>query len=246
MTGTLSVLAVDDEPPALDELVYLLTTLSMVSQVRAVSSAEDALHYLHHDRFDVVLLDIAMPGLDGLELAGVVSHFSEPPAIVFVTAHEEYALAAFNVGGVGYLLKPVTEETLLTVLGRVARSRTEDSTGVDAIDAIAVEIGTLTKMVTRESVSWVEASGDYVRLHVRDGAHHLVRLPISTLEEQWREHGFARIHRSYLVALRDIREIRSAEGHIVVRVGDMVLPVSRRHAKELRDRLVRHARRPAS
>jgi DNA-binding LytR/AlgR family response regulator len=68
-------------------------------------------------------------------------------------------------------------------------------------------------------------------------------MSISLLEERWSDHGFARIHRSYLVALRDIRELRASEGHMVVRVGNYDLPVSRRHSKELRDRLVRHARR---
>ena len=79
MTVGLSVLAVDDETPALDEIVYLLEDSAMVSHVHAVSSATDALHHLHHDRFDVVLLDIAMPGIDGLELARVVAQFSLPP-----------------------------------------------------------------------------------------------------------------------------------------------------------------------
>ena len=110
-----------------------------------------------------------------------------------------------------------------------------------------MEIGTLTKMVSRDEVSWAESSGDYVRLHLRDGAQHLVRLPMSLLEEHWRDHGFARIHRSYLVSLREIREVRTSQGHTVVGVGTFDLPVSRRHSKELRDRLVRHARRsPAS
>ena len=96
-------------------------------------------------------------------------------------------------------------------------------------------------MVSRDEVSWVESSGDYVRLHLRDGAQHLVRLPMAVLEDQWRDHGFARIHRSYLVSLRDIREVRTSQGHTVVGVGNFDLPVSRRHSKELRDRLVRHA-----
>jgi DNA-binding LytR/AlgR family response regulator len=243
VTSGLSVLAVDDESPALDELVYLLKNSAMASHVRAVNSATDALHHLHHERFDVVLLDIAMPGMDGLELARVMAQFSHPPAVVFVTAHEEHALAAFDVGGSGYLLKPVTEERLVTALRRVALPRHEDHTHDGEFDTIAVEIGTLTRMVSREEVSWVESSGDYVRLHLRDGAQHLVRLPMSVLEEQWRDHGFVRIHRSYLVSLREIREVRTAQGHTVVGVGTYDLPVSRRHSKELRDRLVRHARR---
>ena len=247
MTTGLSVLAVDDEAPALDELVYLLRNSAVASHVRAVSSATDALHHLHDEHFDVVLLDIAMPGMDGLELARVVAQFSHPPAIVFVTAHEEHALAAFDVGGSGYLLKPVTQERLVTALRRVALPRQEDHPDDGALETIPVEIGTLTKMVSRDEVSWAESSGDYVRLHLRDGAQHLVRLPMSVLEEHWRDHGFARIHRSYLVSLREIREVRTSQGHTVVGVGTFDLPVSRRHSKELRDRLVRHARRsPAS
>ena len=114
MTSGLSVLAVDDETPALDELVYLLENSAMVSPTSGRSgSATDALHHLHDESYDVVLLDIAMPGIDGLELARVLARFSQPPAVVFVTAHEEHALAAFDAGGVGYLLKPVTLDRLV-------------------------------------------------------------------------------------------------------------------------------------
>jgi DNA-binding LytR/AlgR family response regulator len=239
----LSVLAVDDEPPALDELTFLLENSALVSSVRAAKSAADALHYMHDEHYDVVLLDIAMPGLDGLELARVVSQFSHPPAIVFVTAHEEHALEAFNAGGMGYLLKPVTHDRLVSTLRRVVNRPTDEIVEADSLDTILVEIGSLTKILAREDVSWVESAGDYVRLHLRGGGHHLVRMPISLLEEKWTDHGFARIHRSYLVALRDIHELRTSEGHTVVGVGAYDLPVSRRHAKELRDRLVRHTRR---
>jgi DNA-binding LytR/AlgR family response regulator len=242
MTG-LSVLAVDDEPPALDELTYLLESSAMVSSVRAVRSATEALHLLHDERYDVVLLDIAMPGIDGLELARVLSRFSQPPAVVFVTAHEEHALAAFDAGGIGYLLKPVTHERLVNALRRLTPVLPMDNEDAGSLDTLLVEIGTLTKIVHRDDVSWVESAGDYVRLHVRGGARYLVRLPISVVDEHWSDHGFVRIHRSYLVALRDIHEIRTTEGHTVVGLGDTDLPVSRRHAKELRDRLVHHAQR---
>jgi DNA-binding LytR/AlgR family response regulator len=241
MSG-LCVLAVDDEIPALDELTFLLENSSMVSSVRSARSATDALHYMHEERYDVVLLDIAMPGLDGLELARVLARFSDPPAIVFVTAHEQHALEAFEVGGMGYLLKPVTLERLVTTLGRVV-SRPADGPHASSLETIPVEIGSLTRIVARDDVSWVESAGDYVRLHLRGGGNHLVRVPISLLEEKWSDHGFARIHRSFLVALRDIRELRTSEGHTVVGVTDYDLPVSRRHSKELRDRLVRQTRR---
>jgi DNA-binding LytR/AlgR family response regulator len=242
MSG-LSVLAVDDEPPALDELTFLLGCSSLIGSVRAARSATEALHLLQDERYDVVLLDIAMPGIDGLELARILARFSQPPAVVFVTAHEEHALAAFDAGGVGYLLKPVTQDRLADTLRRITRTEATEHDKNQEFDALLVETGTLTKIVPRDEVSWVESAGDYVRLHLRGGAHYLLRLPISSLEEHWNEHGFARIHRSYLVALRDIRELRTSEGHTVVGVGDFDLPVSRRHAKELRDRLVWHAQR---
>jgi DNA-binding LytR/AlgR family response regulator len=240
------VLAVDDEAPALDELTFLLENSALVGSVRSANSATDALHYVHDEHYDVVLLDIAMPGLDGLELARVLARFSHPPAIVFVTAHEQHALEAFEVGGLDYLLKPVTDERLGHTLRRVMARPTDDGPAVDSLETIPVEIGTLTKIVARDDVSWVESAGDYVRLHLRGGGKHLVRLPISLLEERWSDHGFARIHRSYLVALRDIRELRTSGGHMVTGLEGFDLPVSRRHAKELRDRLVRHARRDPS
>jgi DNA-binding LytR/AlgR family response regulator len=242
MTG-LSVLAVDDEAPALDELIFLLESSALVRSVRAAKSATDALHYVHNETYDVVLLDIAMPGLDGLELARVLERFSHPPAIVFVTAHEEHALEAFDAGGVGYLLKPVTLDRLVSTLQRVVHRTAGETPEEGSLETILVEIGSLTKILAREDVSWVESAGDYVRLHLRGGGQHLVRIPISLLEERWSDHGFVRIHRSYLVALRDIHELRTSEGHTMVGVEDVALPVSRRHSKELRDRLVRHARR---
>ena len=172
-----------------------------------------------------------------------VARFSQPPAVVFVTAHEEHALAAFDAGGFGYLLKPVTQERLANALRRLTPLFPAENEGAEFLATLLVEIGTLTKIVHRDDVSWVESAGDYVRLHLRSGAHYLIRLPISVVDENWGDHGFVRIHRSYLVALRDIHEIRTTEGHTVVGVGEADLPVSRRHGKELRDRLVHHAQR---
>ena len=146
----------------------------------------------------------------------------------------------------GYLLKPVTLDRLVSTLRRVVNRPPDETQDAGSLETILVEIGSLTKILAREDVSWVESAGDYARLHLRGGGHHLVRMPISLLEEKWSEHGFARIHRSYLVALRDIHELRTSEGHTVVGVGAYDLPVSRRHAKELRDRLIRHARRETS
>jgi DNA-binding LytR/AlgR family response regulator len=241
----LSVLAVDDEPPALDEVAYLVRRSPVVDEVVPVGGAVGAVRRLQERRFDVVLLDIALPGLSGLELASVLSRFADPPAVVFVTAHEEHALEAFDVGAVGYLLKPIDEERLLAVLDRVAARRQDPATPPDTLESVPVELAGRTVMIARGDVDWVESAGDYVRLHTHDGRGYLVRQPLSRLEEAWSNEGFARIHRQYLVCLRAVTELRTDAGQTVVRLGERELPVSRRQLRELRDRLVRHATRPS-
>lgn len=244
--NSLSVLTVDDEVPSLDELSFLLGCCDNVGSVKVARSTTEALRLLQDHHFDVVLLDIRMPGLDGIELAKVIGRFARPPAVVFVTAHEEYALEAFEGGASGYLLKPVDLRQLVQVLDRIAGQRETQERDDEPFDVLAAETGSATTLVTRNEVSWVEAAGDYVRLHIKDGTAHLVRVPISVLEEEWASHGFTRIHRSYLVAIREIRELHSDGSQMTVRVRDQDLPVSRRHVHQLRERLVRHTRRPAS
>jgi DNA-binding LytR/AlgR family response regulator len=243
--SNLAVLAVDDEQPALDEIRYLVARCPRVDRVECAPSAADALRLLRNRSFDVVLLDVRMPGFDGIELASVLARFSSPPAVVFVTAHEQYALDAFNVDADAYLLKPVSEERLARVLDRVTSRRPEQDSDEDDLDVVAVEMPGRTMMVARAEVEWAEAAGDYIRLHTSAGASLLVRLPLGLLEERWSAHGFVRVHRGYLVALRSVRELRSDGGQTFVRIGAQDLPVSRRHLRELRDRLVRHASRPA-
>jgi DNA-binding LytR/AlgR family response regulator len=241
------VLAVDDESPALDELAFLLSEHDDIAEVTRASDATSALRELNRRTIDAVFLDINMPGLSGLELASVLTNFSYRPAVVFVTAHDDKAVEAFDVGAVDYLLKPIRASRLDEAVRRVlaARSDTprEDTADQDA-DVIPAEVGGITHLVPRDSIGWVEAEGDYARLHSASGAH-LVRIPISTLESRWRERGFQRIHRSYLVALRLVVGLRTTDGAVLVRLrangasAAVELPVSRRQARELRDRLIR-------
>jgi DNA-binding LytR/AlgR family response regulator len=242
----LRVLAVDDEPPALDELAYLLRNDPRVATVHTASDATDALRVMEDADVDAVFLDIRMPGLDGMQLARVLRRFARPPAIVFVTAYDDGAVDAFDLGVTDYVRKPVRAERLAESLRRVVGSRVVPShpaaVGRSEDDpTIPVELAGTTRMLPRSAVRWVEAQGDYARLHTAEGSH-LVRVPLTTLAERWADAGFVRIHRSYLVQLRLIAELRLTGSGYVVVVDSTELPVSRRHTRDLKDKLVRAAK----
>lgn len=228
----LVVLAVDDEQPALDELAFLLNRDPRVAQVVRCNSATDALKVLQEEHIDALFVDIAMPGLNGLELAAVLKRFREAPPIVFVTAHAERAVDAFELNATDYLLKPIREERLREALRRIIEA---GAAPVDD-DRIPVELGGITRFIARSEVLYVEAQGDYSRLHTTQG-NHLVRIPISSLEERWSTAGFIRIHRSYLVALRHVDEVRTDSGRTAVVINGLELIASRRMTPMLRDLL---------
>ncbi|AVM01813.1 DNA-binding response regulator [Gordonia iterans] len=276
----LRVLAVDDEAPALDELTFLLGEHPAVGEVIGASDATEALRLLSEQSVDAAFLDISMPGLNGMELATVLARYATPPALVFVTAHDDRAVQAFDVGAVDYLLKPLRARRLAQAIERVLASRPDtlvgDTAGTDADPAAAgadpataeiagdtdtsadsgisstglstsvipVERGGVTSLIQRDTISWVEAVGDYARLHTASG-DYLVRVTLSTLESHWADAGFARIHRSYLVALPMVTGLRTAGTgtKVMIRANgqtpEVELPVSRRQVRELKDRLVR-------
>lgn len=235
----LRVLVIDDERPALEELAFLLGRDARVGAVLTSDSATDALRVLQELEVDAVFLDISMPGLTGLELAQVLTRFRSPPPIVFVTAHEQHAVEAFDLQAVDYVLKPVREERLAEAVRRVVEGGAGPAGHAD--DQIAVELGGRTRLISRSDIRYVEAQGDYARLHTAEGSH-LVRTPLATLEQEWRDAGFVRIHRSLLVSLPHVSEIRTEGGRCSVLVGERELVVSRRHTRELRDLLVRRNR----
>jgi DNA-binding LytR/AlgR family response regulator len=238
--GTLRVLAVDDEAPALDELVWMLERHPAVRQVVPAGSGEAALRVLHEQQLDAIFMDVQMPGLSGLDLARVLSRFSTQPPVVFVTAHEKHAVDAFELNVVDYVLKPVRDERLSEAVRRVLQRLEGAEPSASGDESIVVELGGVSRLVPRSEVLFVEAQGDYARLHTARESH-LVRVPLTTLADDWAEAGFVRIHRSSLVALGHITEWRTEGGRTTVVVGAHELVVSRRHTRELRDLLVRRA-----
>jgi DNA-binding LytR/AlgR family response regulator len=231
----LRVLVVDDEAPARADLVFLLRDDPRVGDVRAAGSAGEALRLLADEAVDVLFCDIKMPGLDGIELARVVGRFASRPQIVFVTAYDDRAVDAFDVQAADYLVKPVRADRLSEAVRRVVSTGNGDGGGEED-ESITVELGGVTRFVRRSQIRYVEAQGDYARLHTA-GESHLLRASLAELEQRWSAEGFVRIHRSTLVALAHVDEVRSGDGHCAVRIGEVELPVSRRHTRELRDRL---------
>jgi DNA-binding LytR/AlgR family response regulator len=246
-TTGLRALLVDDEAPALSELSFLLRRDDRIGQIRTASSGADALRALDAAPVDVVFCDIKMPGLDGMDLARVLARFAQRPQVVFVTAYDAHAVDAFEVRATDYVMKPVRAERLAEAVRRVLDARTDAGTHGPAPEAaedetIAVELGGTTTFLLRSRVLYAQAHGDYARLHTSDNSH-LVRVSLTTLEERWAAAGFVRIHRSTLVALPHISAVRMVHGRCTVQLGEVELQVSRRHTRELRERLMGHGDR---
>ncbi|QUQ65094.1 LytR/AlgR family response regulator transcription factor [Kutzneria sp. CA-103260] len=253
----LRVLAVDDELPVLEEIVYLLGADPRVGTAEGAQDSTEALRLLHRaadaDRpVDAVFLDIKMPGLNGMELARVLTRFASPPALVFVTADDQSAVEAFELKALDYVLKPIRPQRLSEALHRVAHKvlassvhvpaqQAAESPAVTPDDVIPVELGGVTRFLRLSDVRYAEAQGDYARLHTASGSY-LVRTPLTGLEERWRDAGFVRIHRSHLISLAHVEELRLDGGQMSVKIGGATLTVSRRHTPQLRDLLVKRAR----
>jgi DNA-binding LytR/AlgR family response regulator len=240
-TAGLRTLVVDDEAPALSELTYLLRQDERIGDIRTASNGADALRALDAAPVDVLFCDIKMPGLDGIELARVLARFADRPQVVFVTAYDAHAVDAFEVRATDYVMKPVRAARLSEAVRRVvtamtAASGTSSSGPSVADETIPVGLGGVTTFIRRSQVRFAQAHGDYARLHTATGSH-LVRTSLTTLEERWADAGFVRIHRSTLVALPYVDAVITSHGSCKVRLGDIQLQVSRRHLRDLRDRL---------
>jgi DNA-binding LytR/AlgR family response regulator len=241
------LLVVDDELPALEDLVRMLEASPAVDRVDAAASAEEALLALG-DRmgYDAVFLDVRMPGLDGLELARVLRRFERPPAVVFVSAFDDFAVDAFELAALDYLVKPVPRRRLDEAIERVTRAAGAASAPAAApaaepedellpVDALR---GGATRLLPRSSVLYLQAHGDYVRVASTEG-RFLVRARLSELEQRWAAHGFTRVHRGFVANLRRAVEVRpQLNGTAVLVMADGAeVPIARRHVGELRRKL---------
>jgi len=232
----IKALLVDDETPARSELRFLLAEHDDVAVVGEAASAAEAIELARDLRYDVVFLDIEMPGLTGVEAAPLVRERRDPPAVVFVTAHAHYAVEAFAVEAFDYLLKPVDPERLARVVERLRERTTEDVTPVEKIPVVS---GSRTELLDFDQVHYVQADGDYSRVHTYDRSY-LCTSSLGELEERLGPR-FSRIHRSHLVNLAKVAGVRRAgPDRIRLQLADATqteLDVARRQARLLRERL---------
>lgn len=229
----INVLVADDELPAVEELAYLLGKDDRIGVIHRATSGAEALQALNTEAIDAVFLDIHMPAVSGLDVARAIARSSKPPVVVFVTADEDCALEAFELAAVDYLLKPVRTERLMRSVGRISELMHDAGA---APEMITVDQGGTTRMIRRDDVTYVQAQGDYARLHTAD-ASYLIRVPLADLEQQWAEAGFIRTHRSYLVALKHVSSMKLAADKPSVSVAGAGLPISRRHLPSVREKL---------
>ena len=241
--AALKVLIVDDESPARERLRSLLAEIADIEVIGEAANGHEALKATSDLDPDVVLLDVRMPGMDGLEAARHLNVLEEPPAVIFTTAYDQYAVQAFEAHAVGYLLKPVRKEQLaasLTRAGRLTRAQLQKlAAGAEARRThIAARHREGLKLIPIEDVQYFLADQKYTTVRHLHG-EDLIEDSLRLLEREFSA-AFARIHRNALVSVKYLERIeRDTDGQYFVHLRgcETALPVSRRLAGELKERL---------
>jgi two-component system LytT family response regulator len=263
VTRPLRVVAVDDEPPARARLLALLGGRPGVEVAASVDNAEAALDIISQAAnsaapVDVVFLDVQMPEMDGFAMLEALDALAlcNPPAVVFVTAHDEYALRAFDAQAIDYLLKPYSDERFETAFSRAARMVRAGDTAAAAgqlqaalaalaprpadhfLDRLAVRERGRVRLIPVSDIRWISAEGVYVTVHT-GAEQHLHREVLSRLEAQLDPRQFIRIHRSHIVNFGYLRElVQDAHGEFeALLAGSVSLKVGRMYRSKIEDRI---------
>ena len=245
----MKILIVDDEKPARDRLHQLIDDFDEYEVVAEAANGEEAVRLAAETKPDIVLLDIRMPGLDGIQAAQHLNRLDPAPAIVFATAYDEYAIDAFEARAIGYVLKPVRRERLASALEQAARLAAGTLAEVAAASHMeprrqhlcSMSHGQL-KLIPLQDVNYCQADQKYVCVH-HAGGRDLIDDSLKSLEEEFAD-AFVRIHRSVVVAVASIERLeKTADGkhRVILRDGSQQpeneLIISRRHLADVRRRL---------
>jgi two-component system LytT family response regulator len=247
---TRRVLVADDEPLSRDRIRIMLGADAGYLIVAECGDGPSAVEGILAHRPEIVFLDIRMPGLDGLEVLAALDEVATPPAVIFVTAHDAYAVKAFNVGAVDYLLKPFDAERFAAALAR-AEVRLQGGGGAALEPALKVLLQQVKArhlyperflvraakhlyFVKAAEIEWLDGASNYVRLHI-GGRAHLVRDTLKAIASKLPPDRFVRVHRSVIVNVDRIRRLEpSGHGEYLIMLEDGTrLTSSRGHSKEL-------------
>ena len=233
----LRAMIVDDEAPARSELRFLLEETGRVDAIVEASSARDAVEKLMDGRPDVLFLDISMPKTNGMQLAEALHKLKNPPAVVFVTAYSEYALEAFDVDAVDYLMKPVETERLEHALDKVIARGKGNSAPAAPAERIPVEKGGRKVPVPIDQLRYIEAKDDYSCIYT-DTDRYLSVISLAQLEAKLSPHGFFRVHRGYIVNLQYVEDVEVVSSGVmqlgIQGIEGKKISVSRRRVVQLK------------
>lgn len=237
----MKILIVDDEKPARDRLVRMLGKLSGYDVVGQADNGRQAIQLAASSAADIVLMDIRMPGLDGIQAARHLSQLDQPPAVIFTTAFADHALEAFETHAVDYLLKPVKKERLQAALeatkkpNRAQAEQTNDMlSSIEARQHICARVRGNLLLVKIDDIYYFHADQKYVTVRHRDG-EVLIEDALKSLEEEFSER-FVRIHRNALINLDFLAGMRAQDDGQYVRFKEIddTLEISRRHLPSIR------------
>ena len=236
-TAKIRAFVVDDEPLARSNITVLLRLDPEIEIVGECGSGMEALANIRRRKPDLVFLDVQMPECDGFDVVEKLGK-NLPPAVVFVTAYDQYALKAFEAGALDYLLKPFDNARFERALGRAKERITQTKRSPRKLDHFVIKAAGQVTFVRTPEIDWIEAADYYVCLHVKSKSH-LLRRRMSELEQELDRAVFCRIHRSSIVNLNRIRSLEvSEEGEyeVLLDTGSR-LRLSRRYRKQLQSRL---------
>ncbi|TGN38042.1 LytR/AlgR family response regulator transcription factor [Marinobacter confluentis] len=249
-TDSRSVMIADDEPLARERIRRLVEALPGYHVCGEAADGNQVLTQIAELSPDLLLLDIRMPGMDGMEVAERMARLAAPPALIFCTAYDHYAMQAFDVHAIAYLLKPVRREALADALNRAGRVNRVQLQSLNQLgdqngEQLAVRTHRGTELIDLSAIVHCEADHKYVTLH-HTGGETVTDYTLKELENTYPRH-FLRIHRQSLVGTRYIRGlIRQRDGQHAVELsgGNRQLPVSRRHTSQVRQWLEEQAGGP--
>jgi two-component system LytT family response regulator len=231
-------LIVDDEPLARTTIAELLRNDPEISVVGECSSGTEAIEAIRASRPALLFLDVQMPGCDGFDVIEQLGG-DAPKAVVFVTAYDQYALKAFEVEALDYLLKPYSDSRFLRVLARAKTLLAQSNAEPRTLDRLMVKSGGRVTFLRAAEIDWIEAADYYACLHVGDRSH-LLRRSMADLERELDREVFCRIHRSAIVNITRVRELRldaNGEYEVVLQDGAQ-LRLSRSYREQLQKRFM--------